>query len=65
VPEELVPKPSAYYYKPHAAHAGFAAPGKKEADNGKVDASKVAPTVAVQRDGEGDVEMNAATAPGT
>jgi hypothetical protein len=34
-----VPKPSAYYYKKHADHAGFAAPGagKKGEEERKVD----------------------------
>lgn len=29
IPEELVPKPSAYYYKKHSDHAGFSGSGKK------------------------------------
>ncbi|KAF2434019.1 translation initiation factor eIF4e [Tothia fuscella] len=30
VPEEIVPKPSAYYYKKHSDHAGFSAGGAKK-----------------------------------
>jgi hypothetical protein len=36
VPEELIPKPSAYYYKRHSDHAGFSgAPANKEVEAAK------------------------------
>jgi hypothetical protein len=36
----LIPKPSAYYYKKHADHAGFSAPAAAKAEM-KVDVPEV------------------------
>jgi hypothetical protein len=41
VPPELIPKPSAYYYKKHADHAGFSAPAAKMAEKKVVDVPQV------------------------